>query len=106
MTFFVKNLFSKCKQIHIKLRICSYLLKKSLFHFCVVCISVIDINYKRLNFFQRLDDIHTPQGCLPESLSKGSFLLLFMILLSPIFTRTPSALGVFPIIPVSVVVHP
>ena len=39
MTFSIKDFFSKCDQIHRKLRICSHLLKKSLmenFIFCAV----------------------------------------------------------------------
>ena len=40
LKFSIKDFFSKCEQIHKKLRIWSYLLKKSLmenFIFCAVC---------------------------------------------------------------------
>ena len=37
MTFSIKDFFSKCDQIQKKLRICSYLLKKSLIENFIFC---------------------------------------------------------------------
>ena len=52
MNFFVRNLFNKCEHIHIKLRICSHLLNKSLaenFTFCVV--NIISFTTESCKFF-------------------------------------------------------
>ena len=52
MNFFVKNLFSKCEHIRIKLRIYSHLLNKSLtenFIFCVV--NIIGFTTESCKFF-------------------------------------------------------
>ena len=38
MNFFIKNLFSKCKRIYIKLRIYSHLLNKSLMESFIFCV--------------------------------------------------------------------
>ena len=56
MNFSVKNLFSKCEHIRIKLRIYSHLLNKSLtenFIFCVV--NIIDFTTESSKFFFKLN---------------------------------------------------
>ena len=45
MKFFVKNFFSKCDQIHRKLRIWSHLLKKSLMEHFIFCVMYPFIQY-------------------------------------------------------------
>ena len=41
MKFFIKDFFSKCDQIHRKLRIWSYLLKKSLMENLIFCAVIV-----------------------------------------------------------------
>ena len=56
MNFSVKNLFSKCEHIRIKLRIYSHLLSKSLtknFIFCVV--NIVGFTTESCKFFFKLD---------------------------------------------------
>ena len=62
MKFSIKDCFSKCDQIHRKLRICSHLLKKSLVeNFIFLCndhciLRFLQIRYKQVSAPQNVGD--------------------------------------------------
>ena len=54
MNFSIKNLFSKCEHIRMKLRIYSHLLNKSLTEDFIFCVSIIGFTNESRKFFLNL----------------------------------------------------
>ena len=91
MNFFVKNLFSKCEHIRIKLRIYSHLLNKSLTeNFIFVVVSIIAFTSECCKFFfkpdcKSLDTMHL--ALINQHLAQISMQSLLQKSISGMFER-------------------